>query len=102
MNGVSERVVLYFIILLCLMPDNFTRQGQSAGVKLTIKLHCILLYSVLIGLINNWDPNWKVWKLHGRDFENLIVNIYKASKLRGGYLRKLIYIIKYKINDLLF
>jgi hypothetical protein len=23
----------YFIILLCLMPDNFTRQGESAATQ---------------------------------------------------------------------
>ena len=30
-------------------------------------------------------PDWKVWKLRGGDFENLIVNIQKASKVRGGF-----------------
>ena len=35
-----SRTALYFIILLCLTPDNFTYHGESAGaqwVNLTIK-----------------------------------------------------------------
>jgi hypothetical protein len=50
--------VPYFIILLCLMPDNFTRQGESAAtqwVNQTLPMHpvhplsgiaprCVLLY----------------------------------------------------------
>jgi hypothetical protein len=28
----------YFIILLCLMPDDFTRQGESGGTVLPLKL----------------------------------------------------------------
>ena len=32
------------------------------------------------------STDWKVWKLHGRDVENLIVNTQKASKLRAIYL----------------
>jgi hypothetical protein len=25
-------------------------------------------------------PDWKVWKLRGKDFKNLIVNVYKYRK----------------------
>jgi hypothetical protein len=30
---VENRLNAYFIILLCLTPDGFTRQGESAGTQ---------------------------------------------------------------------
>jgi hypothetical protein len=35
--------VTYFIILLCLTPDNFTHQGESAGTQWVKPCHVLYL-----------------------------------------------------------
>ena len=37
----------YYNILLCLMPDNFTRQVESAATQ-WVQLHCTLLYMLVL------------------------------------------------------
>ena len=39
----------YFIILLCLMPDDFTCQGESAGAQSRIALYSIILLCLMPG-----------------------------------------------------
>jgi hypothetical protein len=40
---------------------------------------CIL--TIFLNLPGVTGPDWKIGKLHAGDFENLIVNIWKASKM---------------------
>ena len=42
-------------------------------------LPLLLFPTKFIFHLYGYQPDWKVWKLHGGDFENLIVNIYIES-----------------------
>jgi hypothetical protein len=58
-----------------------------------------MFYCLLIVLkVAQFTPDWKVWKLRGGDFENLIVNIWRASKVRGGHFSP----AQYKLSTLEF
>ena len=39
--------VSYFIILLCLTPDDFTRQGEIAATQ-WVKLHCTMMCTTYV------------------------------------------------------
>ena len=49
-----------------------------------------LAVKIQLNINQRYLPDWKVWILRGGDFENLIVNIWRASKVRGGFLPRAI------------